>query len=72
MNLYLMMEKKLRQIERFHYENWMDYRANLVLRAKRVLLEFCWENKQVLEWVVGVVGVGQGERGEKGESPDRG
>ena len=35
---------KIKQIDLFHYENWIDFRANLVLRSKTILKTFLKKN----------------------------
>ena len=44
-NLFKIMRRKIKQIEEFHYANWMDFRANLVLPSLSKLIEFIRNNE---------------------------
>lgn len=43
------MVKKYRQIELFYYNNWIDYRASLILRAKRLISDFYSNNQELFD-----------------------
>jgi hypothetical protein len=43
-----LLDKKMKQIDLFHYENWIDFRANLVLRSKIILTNFLRKNQIII------------------------
>ena len=42
------LNKRVKDIQRFYHKNWNDYRASQMMRAKEKLIGFCKENHRII------------------------